>query len=68
MASFRWFKRRLVNMIKNKKTKYNDYTVSPVIRQGLQHWAYRTEDVRKKPVKKRNFGKWSLKYKSIAIL
>ena len=59
------FKRRLVNMIKNKKTKYNDYTVSPVIRQGLQHWAYRLVpgDVRKKPVKKRNFGKWSLKYK-----
>ena len=60
------FKRRLVNMIKKKKTKYNDYTVSPVIRQGLQHWAYRlvSSDVRKKPVKKRNFGKkWSLKYK-----
>ena len=35
------FKRRLVNMIKKKKTTYNDYTVSPVIRQGLQHWAYR---------------------------
>ena len=60
------FKKRLVNMIKNKKTKYNDYTVSPVIRQGLQHWAYRLVpgDVRTKPVKKRNFGKkWSLKYK-----
>ena len=60
------FKRRLVNMIKNKKTKYNDYKISPVIRQGLQHWAYRLvpSDVRKKPVKKRNFGKkWSLKYK-----
>ena len=35
------FKKRLVNMIKKKKTKYNDYKVSPVIRQGLQHWAYR---------------------------
>ncbi len=59
------FKRRLVNMIKKKKTKYNDYKISPVIRQGLQHWAYRLvpSDVRKKPVKKRNFGKWSLKYK-----
>ena len=26
---------------KKNKTKYNDYKVSPVIRQGLQHWAYR---------------------------
>lgn len=54
------FKRRIINMIKKKKTKYNDYKISPVIRQGLQHWAYRLvpSDVRKKPVKK-----WSLKYK-----
>jgi hypothetical protein len=34
------FKNRLVNMLKNKNKKYDDYSVSPVIRQGLQHWAY----------------------------
>jgi hypothetical protein len=34
------FKLRLVNMIKKKRTTWNDYSVSPVIRQGLQHWAY----------------------------
>lgn len=35
----RW-KRRLANMIKDKKTTLNDYSVSPVIRQLLQHWGY----------------------------
>ena len=30
--------RRLINMIK-KETKYDDFTVSPKIRQTLQHWA-----------------------------
>ena len=34
------FKLRLVNMLKSKRKKWNDYSVSPVIRQGLQHWAY----------------------------
>ena len=34
------FRKRLINMIKNKQTKYNDFNISPVIRQGLQHWAY----------------------------
>ena len=34
------YRRRLINMcIKNNK-KYNDLTVSPVIRQGLLHWGY----------------------------
>ena len=33
------FRRRLINMIKKKKTKYDDFTVSPKIRQTLQHWA-----------------------------
>jgi len=28
-------------MIKEKKTKYNDFSVSPKIRQTLQHWGYR---------------------------
>jgi hypothetical protein len=34
------FKKRLVNMIKNKGTTYDDYNISPVIRQTLLHWAY----------------------------
>ena len=34
------FKKRLVNMIKNKKTTYDNYTISPVIRQTLLHWSY----------------------------
>lgn len=35
------FRVRLINMIKAKRKKYNDASVSPVIRQGLQHWGYR---------------------------
>mgnify|MGYP006080783805 CR=1 FL=1 len=34
------FRRRLMNMILDKKTKYNDFTISPKIRQTLQHWGY----------------------------
>ena len=34
------FRRRLMNEIIKKKKKYNDYTVSPVIRQVLLHWGY----------------------------
>lgn len=34
------FRLALRNKIKKKKTSVNDYTVSPAIRQGLQHWAY----------------------------
>jgi len=34
------FRKRLINMIKKKNTTYDDYTVSPVIRQVLLHWAY----------------------------
>jgi hypothetical protein len=33
------FKKQLISMIKKKKAKYNDYTISPKIRQTLQHWA-----------------------------
>ena len=33
------FFRRLVNMITTSHKKYNDATISPVIRQGLHHWA-----------------------------
>jgi hypothetical protein len=34
------FRKRLINMIKQKKTTYNDYSVSPAIRQTLQHWCF----------------------------
>lgn len=37
--SGRW-RLRLINMCKNKKTTFDDFSISPVIRQGLQHWAY----------------------------
>jgi hypothetical protein len=39
-TSGRW-RIRLINMCKKKHTKYNDFSISPVIRQGLQHWGYR---------------------------
>ena len=35
------FKNTLLNKIKKKGTTKNDYSVSPVIRQSLQHWAYK---------------------------
>ena len=34
------FKNRLVNMIKKKDAKYDDASISPVIRQTLLHWGY----------------------------
>lgn len=34
------FKAMLISLIKRNKTTYDDYTVSPKIRQTLQHWAY----------------------------
>ena len=34
------FRIALINMIKRKKTRYDDFTVSPKIRQVLQHWGY----------------------------
>jgi len=34
------FKTRLKNMLKEQNKKYNDYSVSPKIRQTLLHWAY----------------------------
>ena len=34
------FRKRLINMCKDKGKKYNDYSVSPVIRQLLLHWGY----------------------------
>ena len=35
------FRKRLINMIKEKNTTYDDITISPVIRQTLQHWGYK---------------------------
>jgi hypothetical protein len=35
------FRRWIVNQIKEKKGKYNDYKISPKIRQTLQHWGYK---------------------------
>jgi hypothetical protein len=32
------FLRRVVNMIKSARARYNDPKISPVIRQGLLHW------------------------------
>jgi hypothetical protein len=42
------FRKRLINMIKKKKTTYNDYSVSPAINQGLLQWAW---EVRKQDLK-----------------
>ena len=38
--SGRW-RIRLINMCIKEGAKYNDFSVSPVIRQGLQHWGYK---------------------------
>ena len=34
------FKDKLVKMIKNSGSKYDDYSISPKIRQILLHWGY----------------------------
>ena len=34
------FTKRLANMIKDRNGKFDDYTISPKIRQTLQHQAY----------------------------
>jgi hypothetical protein len=34
------FRKHLINLIHDHHTKYNDYTISPKIRQTLQHWGY----------------------------
>lgn len=38
------FRKNLINKIKNQNRKFDDYTVSPVIRQSLQHWGYYLTD------------------------
>jgi hypothetical protein len=39
------FRRRLINIIISKKTSYNDLQISPKIRQTLQHWGYRLNEL-----------------------
>ena len=34
------FKGKLVKMIKNAGSKFDDYSISPKIRQILLHWGY----------------------------
>ncbi len=34
------FRKWLINMIKDKRTTFDDFNVSPKIRQTLQHWGY----------------------------
>lgn len=34
------FRKFLINLIYKKNAKWNDYTISPKIRQILQHWGY----------------------------
>ena len=34
------FRRALINLITKHKTSYNDFNISPKIRQTLQHWGY----------------------------
>ena len=35
------FRGKLVKMIKNSSSKYDDYSISPKIRQILLHWSYK---------------------------
>ena len=35
------FRKRLLNLINKKKSKYEDFSISPKIRQSLQHWGYK---------------------------
>ena len=35
------FRKRLINMIIKEKSVYDDFSISPKIRQTLQHWAYK---------------------------
>jgi hypothetical protein len=35
------FRKRLISIIKSKQGEYDDYAISPKIRQTLQHWGYK---------------------------
>lgn len=45
------FRRRLINECKKKSKNWDDYSVSPVIRQGLLHWGY---ELTKKDFERKN--------------
>lgn len=34
------FRKKLINMCKSKKAHYDNYSISPAIRQGLLHWGF----------------------------
>ena len=38
------FKKMLISLIKKKNKKYNNFSISPKIRQTLQHWAYELKE------------------------
>ena len=38
------FRGKLVKMIKNSGSKYDDYSISPKIRQILLHWGYELKE------------------------
>ena len=38
------FKGKLVEMIKDAGTKFDDYSISPKIRQVLLHWSYELDE------------------------
>ena len=39
------FRGKLVKMIKNSGSKYDDYSISPKVRQILLHWGYELTEV-----------------------
>ena len=63
MEGYRWRKRSfrgfLITLIVKKGGKYNDFSISPKIRQTLQHWGYK--------LTKKDFEK-TFKEKSIRTL
>ena len=58
------FRRRLMNEIIKKKKRYNDSSVSPVIRQVLLHWGYEltSKDLQKYKNKLNNHAQEFEKY------
>ena len=50
------FRKWLIRLIKKKKGRWNDATISPKIRQTLQHWGYRLtkRDFERRPAHKKN--------------
>lgn len=49
------FRKWLVTLVKNNNGKYNDETISPKIRQTLQHWGYKlTQTDYNNEIKSRN--------------